>query len=114
MPYIPPLCHNLSSTEPYWDWPDLENIISLAQANLDRRLGGADDAVGLDGVALGVDLHGGHDGVELHVLLADGAAVLDGFDAFAQVVGFDGPGGDRGGRDECDGGGRDEGREHGS
>jgi hypothetical protein len=53
-------------------------------------------------VALGVDLHLRHCVVELHVFFADGTAILDSFDAFAQAVGLNNAFVDRGLRDPHD------------
>jgi len=54
-------------------------------------------------------MHLGHSVVELHVALADVAAVLDCFDALADVVGFHGVGVNGGLGDEDYGGAGEEG-----
>ncbi len=60
-------------------------------------------------ITLGIDLHLGGGVVVLHIALADLAAVLDGFDARAEVVGGDAAGAEGGGGDECYARGGDEG-----
>ena len=69
-------------------------------------------AVCFNAVVLGIDFHLRHRVVELHVLLANLAAVLDGFDALLEPVGGDGAAADGGGGDKEDGGRGDEGCEH--
>lgn len=54
-------------------------------------------------------MHLGHDGVKLHIPLADIAAILDGFDAFSYIVRLDGSGIDGDLRDEDYGGAWEEG-----
>lgn len=87
----------------------LENIVCLRQRQLRCRLGVAQHTVCFDSlshdvsdvylsnprdtrrnthITLRVDLHLGHYVVESHILLPDGAAAFDGFDAFAQAVGL--------------------------
>lgn len=73
----------------------------------------AHDAVGLDDITLWVDAHLGHTVVEVHILLADVAASLDGLDAFPETIGRDGARADGGFRDEEHRRRGDEGREHG-
>ena len=68
--------------------------------------------IGLDAITLRIDLHLGRFVIELHVLLADVATVLDGLDAFHEVVGFDYAVGDGGGGDEGYGRGGHVGCEH--
>ena len=92
----------------------LKDEIHLGQRQRVGGLGGHQLAIGLDTIALRVDLHLGHAGVELHVPFAYLAAVAHGFDALGQVVRVDGAGVDGRGRDEGDGERRHEGAEHGS
>lgn len=54
-------------------------------------------------------MHLGHDGVKLHIPLADIAAILDGFDAFSYIVRLDSSGIDGDLGDEDYGGAWEEG-----
>lgn len=83
------------------------NIEILRKRQRARGLGNTSQPIRLDDVTLRVDMHARHGVVELHVGLADVAAVSDGLDAFAQVVGVDCAGVDGGLGDE-DYGGRGE------
>lgn len=69
-----------------------------------RGLSNTSQPIRLDDVTLRVNVHARHGVVELHVGLADVAAVFDGLDAFAQVVGVDCAGVDGGLGDEDYGG----------
>ena len=88
---------------------NLINKIRLRQRQPHRGLTGTNAPISLDDIALGIDLHLRHRVVVFHILLSDVAAVLDGFDAFAQAVGADGAAGDGGAGYEGDAGGGDEG-----
>lgn len=58
---------------------------------------------------LRINIHSRGSIVKFHIVLRDGAAVLDWFDLFAQVVGFDGAGVNAGFGDEEDAAGGVEG-----
>ena len=87
----------------------LINEVILCQRQTSCRFGITEHSVRLDTVTFWVDMHLGHDVVELHVGFADVAAVFDSFDAFLQVVGLDYACVEGGLGDEGDGGGGDEG-----
>lgn len=70
--------------------------------------------IGLDAIILGIDFHARHGIVEFHILLTNGAAVLDGFDTLVEFVRCYVAAGDRGCGDEEDGCCGDERCEHGA
>jgi len=92
----------------------LVNKVRLPQRQPLRRLRRTNHAVSLHYIRLRIDSHLRPHIVELHIPLANRSAILDRFDAFAEIV----RGGDarRDGRlaDKGDAGGGQEGREHGA
>lgn len=60
----------------------------LRQRQHPRRLRNTRHPIRLHDITLRINMHLGHCAVELHVAFADVAAVLDCFDAFADVVGL--------------------------
>jgi hypothetical protein len=99
---------------PHCPQTTLIHKIRLRQRQALRWLRRAMHPIRLHAIRLRVNFHLRPHVVELHVPLADVSAILDGFDALAQAVGFDDTRGDGGLRHERDAGLRDERREHGA
>ena len=86
-----------------------EDKVSLRNRHRHRRLRLTDDTVGLDDIRLRINPHAWHAIVESHVLFANLATILDGFDTVPEVVGCYCARSEGGGGDEGHGGGGDEG-----
>lgn len=71
-------------------------------------------AIRLNPIILRINSHLWHRIIELHIFFSNFATVLDGLNAFLEVVGGDGAGSDGGLRDEEDRGLGHEGRKHGT
>lgn len=70
--------------------------------------------ISLNPIILRIDLHLRHHIIELHIPLPDFPAIFNRLNPLVQIVGGDCTGFDGGLRDEEDGGGGHEGREHGA
>lgn len=84
----------------------------LRQRQALRRRSLAHNPIRLNNITLRIDPHARHRVIVAHVLFANVATVLDGFDALVEVVGCDRARGNRGGGHKEDAGFWDQRREH--